>query len=240
MGAIERGVGAIEHAVVSCQPIPTSLVEAPPYPSPGVPGEGTEPVPPQSGDTARQTIDSLSGDFERPGRYNRRPEPPALGRRARDHRRRWLISQDMESNSSAQDSPAPSEPAVAQTALSAREFAIEVARMVSDTRCHNVRLLDVTGISPVTDFLVIATGTSPRQMQSACEAAEEYGEPHGFHPHSTAGVRNDQWSILDFFDVVLHVFNPESRLYYDLDNLWGDARIISWERDQQPAGAMAH
>ncbi len=114
--------------------------------------------------------------------------------------------------------------------MPARQFAIEAARVLADTRCHNLSVLDVSGISPVTDFLVIATGTSPRQMKSACDAAEEYGEPLGHRTLARSGDDSGQWILMDFVDVVVHCFNQDARLYYDLDNLWGDARVVEWER----------
>ena len=62
----------------------------------------------------------------------------------------------------------------------ARQFAIDSARLLSDTRCHNIVVLEVAGLSPVTDFLILATGTSAIQMKTACEEIVELGEPRGF------------------------------------------------------------
>jgi ribosome-associated protein len=113
-----------------------------------------------------------------------------------------------------------------------RQFAIDAARLLSDTRCHNVVVLDVTGISPVTDFLVVATGTSPVQMRSACDEVQELGEPRGFRALTRAGD-SGTWTCIDLVDIVVHVFNHETRAYYDLDNLWGDARKVEWKRTEQ-------
>ena len=117
------------------------------------------------------------------------------------------------------------------TSVPAKQFAIDAARMLADTRCHNVVVLDVTGISPVTDFFVIATGTSPRQMRTACDAVEEMGEPMGYAPLARAGEDSESWMLLDCVHVVVHVFSQDARMYYDLDGLWGDARRVKWERD---------
>ena len=129
--------------------------------------------------------------------------------------------------------PQPASPVA--PAITARQFAVEAARVLFDTRCHNVAVLDVTGISPVTDFLVLANGTSPRQMRSASEAVEEFGDPLGHKTLSRSRDDSGQWIVLDFVDVVVHVFNPDARLYYDLDNLWGDAKRVPWEREAQAA-----
>lgn len=98
-------------------------------------------------------------------------------------------------------------------------------------------VLDVTGISPITDFLVIATGTSPRQMNAAADAAEELGEPMNFRPLARVGDSVGQWVVIDFVDAVVHLFNCDTRQYYDLDGLWGDARKVEWRNALPPVAS---
>ena len=105
---------------------------------------------------------------------------------------------------------------------------------MANTRCHNVTVLDVRSLSPVTDFMILATGTSPRQMTTVCDEIQEFGEPRGYRPLSRAGD-NGNWTCIDLVDVVVHVFNAEARSFYDLDNLWGDARKVAWK--EEPAAA---
>jgi ribosome-associated protein len=119
----------------------------------------------------------------------------------------------------------------AQRTEAARKFAIDVARLAANTRCHNVVVLDVRGISPVTDYFVLATGTSPRQMKTVCEDAGEFGAGQDYSPLSQSGTEGDSWMLIDFVDVVLHVFSQESRMFYDLDGLWGDAKKIEWKEE---------
>jgi ribosome-associated protein len=90
-------------------------------------------------------------------------------------------------------------------------------------------VLDLQGISPVCDFFVLATGTSARQMRTVADEVSELGEKQQFAPLTTNGYEGESWILVDFVDVVLHVFNDESRHFYDLDNLWGDARQVEWE-----------
>jgi ribosome-associated protein len=125
---------------------------------------------------------------------------------------------------------------VASRVDAARAFAIEAARLAANTRCHQVVVLDVRGLSPVTDFFVIATGTSSRQISTVCDDIEDLGEPRNFIPMSRAGYGGDTWVLLDFVDVIVHLFNDESRQFYDLDNLWGDAKRVDWQpADPKPA-----
>ena len=112
---------------------------------------------------------------------------------------------------------------------SSRRLAVDAGRLAAATHCTNVVILDVRGLCPITDFLVIANGTSPRQMRSVAEEIMEMAEQRGDRALSSNGLDGGSWIIADFIDVVLHIFSPEARLYYDLDNLWGDARRVGWE-----------
>ena len=110
--------------------------------------------------------------------------------------------------------------------------------MAANTRCHNVVLLDVRGISPITDYLVLATGTSARQMRTVCDDLEEWAGERGVRAfNSRDATDSESWMLIDFVDVVVHVFNSESRSFYDLDSLWGDAKRVEW--NEQPA-AQSH
>ena len=111
----------------------------------------------------------------------------------------------------------------------AKNFAIEAARLAASTRCHDVVVLDVSGVSPVTDYFVIATGTSARQMRTVIDEVDELGEKHNYSALARSGYDGDQWILVDFVDVLVHVFNDEARLYYDLDNLWADAKRVNWQ-----------
>jgi len=133
-------------------------------------------------------------------------------------------------------SPAAAErPSQAAQQDAARQFAIQSARLAANTRCQNVVVLDVSGISPVTDFLVVATGTSPRQMKTVCDEVEEMAEEKGSRAFSRVGDDSAAWTCIDFIDVVVHVFSAEARSYYDLDGLWGDAKPVEWQDASAPA-----
>jgi ribosome-associated protein len=111
-----------------------------------------------------------------------------------------------------------------------RQFAIELARIVSDDKCEEVTVMDLRGLSPVTDYFVICSGTSDRQMRTAADHAIEYGKKVGEPPFTKAGMDAATWVLIDFVNVVLHIFTPEHRTYYDLELLWGDAPRIEWQR----------
>lgn len=119
-------------------------------------------------------------------------------------------------------------------AAAARQFALDAARLAANTRCHSVIVLDVTGLSPVCDYFVLATGTSARQMRTVVDEIAELGETHDFAPNTSSGTEGESWMLLDCIDVVVHVFSPDARQFYDLDALWGDAKRVEWENAEGP------
>jgi ribosome-associated protein len=71
-------------------------------------------------------------------------------------------------------------------------------------------------------------------MRTVCDEISELGEKSGFKSHSSCGYEGETWILADFIDVVVHVFSAEARTYYDLDNLWGDARPVDWNAAPVP------
>ena len=117
---------------------------------------------------------------------------------------------------------------VARAAEVAREFAIEAARIMQSDQCEDILILDLRGISPICDFFVIATGTSDRQMRAVVDHVEEMGRARGEKPYGVAGYEEGTWIVVDYVDVVMHLFDPEYRGYYDLESLWGDSPRVPW------------
>ncbi len=112
------------------------------------------------------------------------------------------------------------------------------AQLLADDKCEDVVVLDLRGRSPVTDFFVIGSGTSQRQMRSAGLHVEEMLKGEGQTVfRSNLKDRDSSWYILDCSEIVVHLFEPETRLFYDLEMLWGDADRVEWGRGGEPAGA---
>ena len=122
-----------------------------------------------------------------------------------------------------------------------RDFAIEAARLMDDRHCQEVRLLNVRGLSQVCDYVLIGSGTSDRQMKSVAQELDDLGgrcENPAFRMNYDAAVT---WIVIDFIDLVAHLFEPDQRAYYDLEGLWSDAQKVEWgraDRDGTP-GAEA-
>ncbi len=119
-----------------------------------------------------------------------------------------------------------------------RSFAIEAARLMAARHCEDVRLLDVRGLSQVCDYLLIGSGTSDRQMKSIAAELQELGQEcdnPAFRSNSDPAAT---WIVIDFIDLVTHLFEPDQRAYYDLEGLWSDAEPVEW-RPTKEAEATA-
>ncbi len=110
-----------------------------------------------------------------------------------------------------------------------KAFATAAAQIARDLHCRDIVLLDLTGLSPATDYFLIATGTSDRQGRTVADeitmlAKKEYN----IKCFGTAGYEQGQWILLDFVTVVVHIFADKYRDYYNLEMLWGDAKKIDY------------
>jgi ribosome-associated protein len=113
------------------------------------------------------------------------------------------------------------------------KFAIDAARLVRDDKCEDVVLLDVRDLSQVSDFIIIGSGTSDRQMHSVLRHVEELGKDRKMPAFRSNADDRSTWLLIDFVDVVVHLFEPNTRAHYDLEMLWGDAPRLQWERPDQ-------
>ncbi len=111
-----------------------------------------------------------------------------------------------------------------------RALAVEAARIAHDRHSTDIVILDVRGISPVTDYFVIATGTSDRQMTAVAQEMMQMGRANGQKALNVAGLNSPYWVLLDFVDVVVHLFSESHRGVYDLELIWGDAPHVRWQR----------
>ena len=111
---------------------------------------------------------------------------------------------------------------------SARELAVLAARTARDYNTEDIVVLDLRNLSPVTEYFVIGTGTSPRQLRTVADSVAKAGEAAGQQVWRTAGAETGNWILLDFVDVVVHLFDSAHRAYYDLELIWGGAPRVDW------------
>jgi ribosome-associated protein len=115
----------------------------------------------------------------------------------------------------------PAAPAPDSTALAER-----IASIASDKKAIDIRVIDLRGIVSYTDFFVICSGNTERQAKAIHDGIYEElknGADGRLLPRRTEGDREARWILLDYWDVVVHIFTPDAREYYRLENLWGEA-----------------
>jgi ribosome-associated protein len=112
-------------------------------------------------------------------------------------------------------------------------FPVQLARMLHDDKCTDIVLLDLRGVNPMWDYVIIGSGTSDRQMRSVLTHVAELGRLLGHEVYRRNVDDRATWLLADFSDVIVHLFEPNTRAHYDLEMLWGDATRVEWERPAQ-------
>jgi ribosome-associated protein len=121
--------------------------------------------------------------------------------------------------------------------LQSKDRAILCAAYALEKKAYNVRLLEVRGLSSLTDYLLIASGRSDRQVEAIAEAVRlGLKNEHATLPLAVEGMKEGRWVLIDYGDVMVHVFQESIREFYDLDGLWNEAAEVAvpdeyhWER----------
>ena len=123
---------------------------------------------------------------------------------------------------------------VASVPTSRAEVAVQrallCARIATDYKAEDVVVLDMRGITPLYDFLVLATGRSRRQIHTLAEEIDAAMVNDGDTRLGIEGYESAKWVVQDYGDIVVHLFEAEMRRYYGLGDLWADATRLDWER----------
>ena len=102
------------------------------------------------------------------------------------------------------------------------EFAKKVCETLKDHKAEDIVMIDVTGKTEVADYYVVAGGRSMTHTRALIDHVEDEMDKIGIAPVRREGVREGRWAVLDYGDVLVHIFNDETRLFYHLESLWGD------------------
>ena len=92
---------------------------------------------------------------------------------------------------------------------------------------HDIHVLKIDGISVLADYMVIADGDNPNQLRAMQEQVEERMAEAGYTTKRTEGNKNSTWVLMDYEDVIVHIFSREDRLFYDLERIWRDGEAVS-------------
>jgi ribosome-associated protein len=119
----------------------------------------------------------------------------------------------------------------------ARAAAIAAARALDAVKGEAIEVLDVSEVSPITEYFVLATGTGPRHVKALAEGAVRELRDMGIRAASMDGADEGTWAVVDYGPVVLHVFQATAREFYDLEMLWGDGKKVRWAAAKRKAKA---
>ena len=108
----------------------------------------------------------------------------------------------------------------------AKEMARLAVGALEDKEAGEVRILDIGQISTLADYFIIASGNNRNQVQAMADNVDEVLAKAGYQAKQTEGYRNANWILLDYGDVVIHLFDEENRLFYDLERIWRDGEEI--------------
>jgi ribosome-associated protein len=123
-------------------------------------------------------------------------------------------------------------PLTSSTTSDTLALAQRAAQAALDNKAVDVVLLDLRGVTDMTDFFIIASGTSDTHVRSIGEHVLAEMKHEGSPAHHVEGLEKGRWVLLDFVDFVVHVFHPTLRSFYQLERLWGDAERIPLESAQ--------
>ena len=116
--------------------------------------------------------------------------------------------------------------------ISSEDRAIKSAALALEKKAFNVRILDIRGISTIADYLVIATGTSDKQVQAIAESIRSGLKMYG-KAIDIEGKKEGKWIVIDYGDVIVHIFIEDLRSYYNLDELWSAAPKVAIPEEYQ-------
>ncbi|MGN0558864.1 MAG: ribosome silencing factor [Acutalibacteraceae bacterium] len=106
------------------------------------------------------------------------------------------------------------------------EQALEIAKALDSKKGLNIKVIEISDVSSLADYMVIANGTSSTQVKAMADEVEYRLDNMGYSVSHIEGHRSNSWILLDYVDIIVHVFSEEAREYYDLERLWQDGKEI--------------
>ena len=115
-----------------------------------------------------------------------------------------------------------------------KELAILAAEAAEDKKAHDIQVLDVKELTIITDYFVICSGNSETQVNAiAAGIKDKLTEEADIHPQKMAGKQKARWILIDYADIIVHVFHKKEREFYELERMWADAERILREKETQ-------
>lgn len=108
----------------------------------------------------------------------------------------------------------------------AKEMTKIACRAIEDKKGEDISIIDISGVSVLADYFIIANGTNDSQVRALVDNVEEELEKAGYSLKQREGYGSASWVLLDFVDIIVHIFDKENRLFYDLERIWRDGKLI--------------
>lgn len=99
-------------------------------------------------------------------------------------------------------------------------------RALEDKKAEDIRIIDISGVSVLADYFIIANGTNENQVRALVDNVQEELDKAGYEVKQVEGYRSGSWILLDYGDIIVHVFSKEDRLFYDLERIWRDGKEV--------------
>ncbi len=113
--------------------------------------------------------------------------------------------------------------------MNSNEMAKIAIAALDDKKAKDIKVIDISNVSVMADYFIIASGTNRNQVQAMAGSVEEKLHEQGIHPRQVEGYQAANWILMDFNDIIVHVFNEEDRLFYNLEKIWIDGKVIAIE-----------
>lgn len=110
-----------------------------------------------------------------------------------------------------------------------KDLARLTIQALEDKKAEDIHVIDISEVSVIADYFIIAGGSNKSQIQALCDNVQEVLGRAGYPEIQTEGYRTANWILMDFGDVIVHIFDRENRLLYDLERIWRDGRQVSLE-----------
>lgn len=110
-----------------------------------------------------------------------------------------------------------------------RKMAMLACEALEDKKAIDIKVIDIEKISTLTDYFIIASGANRNQVQAMADNVEEFLGKAGYPAKQTEGYATANWILQDYGDIVVHIFDEENRLFYDLERIWRDGKTVSMD-----------
>ena len=110
-----------------------------------------------------------------------------------------------------------------------KEMARTACKALDEKKALDLKIIDIAEVSTIADYFVIASGSNQNQVQAMGDNVEEKLAKAGYEPKQIEGTRSSSWILMDYGDLIVHVFDEENRLFYDLERIWRDGKEIDLE-----------